>query len=91
MTVLCSPEYTLLASPEKVTFRIFSRKPEISLSSSGKLMQGKKSDLVGCLEAMKESTVTNIPSVEVKVLDGAAVVPVGESKSFAEYAKDVFF
>ncbi len=64
-----------------------------SLSSSGKLKQGKKSDLVRCPETKKDSAVANTPSVEVTVLDGAAVVhflPIRESKTFAEYAKDVF-
>lgn len=37
--------------------------------------------------------VANTPSVEVTVMDGAALVhfiPIGESKTFAEYAKDIF-
>lgn len=65
-----------------------------SISSAGKLRQGKKSDLVECLESKKKSSaISNAPSVEMKVFDGAAVVhflPVGESRTFSEYAHQVF-
>ena len=64
-----------------------------SLSTAGKLRQGKKSDLLGCLESCGKSAHLNTPTVEVRILDGAAVVhflPVGESRSFGEYAREVF-
>lgn len=77
----------------KEFFKHENQKYPPSLSSSGKLKQGKKSDLVGCLETKTDSDVMTTPSVEVTVMDGAAVVhflPLRESKTFAEYAKDVF-
>ena len=65
-----------------------------SLAEGGKLRQAKKADLLRCLESycsMKEDH--GHPSAEVSVLDGAAVVhflPLRESRTFGEYARDVF-
>ena len=47
------------------------------------MKQGMKSDLVGCLETKNDSAVANTPAIEVKVMDGAAVVhclPIGNRK-----------
>lgn len=60
----------------------------------GKLRLGTKSDMVDCLESVIASDVTaNKPSVEVIVLDGAAVISTlkpGSAKNFSQYAVDVF-
>ncbi|XP_041473687.1 uncharacterized protein LOC121422601 [Lytechinus variegatus] len=79
----------------KEFFKHENQKYPPSLSSSGTLKQGTKSDLVRLLEALinTPSAVTNTPSTDVTVLDGAALVhliPVKESKTFAEYAQEAF-
>ena len=63
-----------------------------SLSEFGKMRTGKKADLVSCLESKAPSHVAS-PKVDMKVLDGAAVVhflSTGEARTFEEYAKMVF-
>jgi hypothetical protein len=64
-----------------------------SLSSYGQLRQGKKSDLMGCLERLTQSTAEVKPNTDVTVLDGAVLVnilrPEG-CKTFADYASKVF-
>ena len=64
-----------------------------SISSGGKLREGKKSDLVDCLQSQNKDLRSSTPIVDVRIFDGAAVVhflPVGEAKTFGEYAKEVF-
>ena len=62
-----------------------------SLSDSGKLRQGKKSDL---LSILVQKTQTEVPfSVDVKILDGAAVVHFLSTTgitTFNDYASSVF-
>ena len=56
----------------------------------GKIKIGHKSDLLPCLET---STLSEPPVIDVKILDGAAIVnmlPRDHSKTFEEYAKSVF-
>ena len=64
-----------------------------SLSQFGDLRLGTKSDLVRCLEEMRDS-LRDISSVDVLVLNGSAIVcmlkPVGPM-TFLEYAESVFF
>lgn len=66
-----------------------------ALSHMGKMRLGKKSDLVGCLEDLippRENAAAS-PSVEVMILDGAAIVNMlapGNAKTFSEYASQVF-
>jgi len=65
-----------------------------SLSQMGMLRTGTKSDLMPCLENLapvKEDLFS--PSVEVNILDGAAIVNMlrpGAAKTFKAYATDVF-
>ena len=71
-------------------FKHGNQKYPPSLSSSGKLRQGNKSDLVRCLEAKNNSAVANTSSVEVTIMDGAALVhliKIGESKNFRRICK----
>lgn len=65
-----------------------------ALSQLGKLRTGVKSDLVGCLEELipSQQNAPN-PSVQVAILDGAAIVNMlqpGAAKTFLEYAQSVF-
>lgn len=63
-----------------------------SLSQYGKLRTGTKSDLLTCLEKMTPAQ-GEIPTVEVLLLDGAAIVNMlkpGASKTFQEYCGLVF-
>lgn len=61
-----------------------------SLSTGGNFRIGNKADLLQCLE---KDTVLQAPDVDVKILDGAAIVnmlPPGKSKTFEDYARNVF-
>ena len=61
-----------------------------SLSSGGNIRTGSKADILQCLE---KDTLGHSPDVDVKVLDGAAIVnmlPPGKAKTFEEYGRDVF-
>ena len=61
-----------------------------SLSTMGKIRIGHKSDLLSFLET---GTLSEPPVIDVKILDGAAIVcmlPHDHSKTFEEYAKNVF-
>ena len=61
-----------------------------SLSTMGKIRIGHKSDLLPCLET---GTLSKPPVIDVKILDSAAIVnmlPRDHSKTFEEYAKNVF-
>ena len=63
-----------------------------SLSIGGEIWLGTKADLLECLEVEKFQ-VANAPIVDVKLLDGAAVVQMlnpGAVKTFQEYADTVF-
>lgn len=75
-------------------FKQESLKYPPSLSTAGELRQSK-SDLVGCLESKSNTslTVTTTPPTEFRFIDGAAAVHfllVGESRTFVEYANEVF-
>jgi len=65
-----------------------------SLAEGGKLRQAKKADLLRCLESCcSTKEEQGHPSAEVRVLRGVAVVhflPLRESITFGEYARDVF-
>ena len=61
----------------------------------GKMRLGTKSDLVGCLENLlpPRGNATAIPPVEVKILDGAAIVNMlapGNANTLSEYASQIF-
>ena len=61
-----------------------------SLSTMGLIRIGHKSDLLPCLET---GTLSEPPVIDVKILDGVAIVnmlPRDYSKTFEEYAKNVF-
>jgi len=61
-----------------------------SLSVGGKIRSTTKSDLLRCLNW---KAAHNLPSVDAKCLDGAAVVRMlspGSAKSFQDYASKVF-
>jgi len=65
-----------------------------ALSQLGKLRTGTKSDLLCCLEdlVLSQDNVP-IPTVQVTILDGAAIVNMlrpGLAKTFSEYATQVF-
>ena len=64
-----------------------------SIGSNGQLKGGKKSDLIACLVGDENSIVTERPSVDAVILDGAAVVhllkPVGLN-TFDDYRCEVF-
>ena len=63
------------------------------LSSYGQLRQGKKSDLMGCLESCTLGNSTSKPSTDVTIIDGPVLVnilkPTG-CKTFGDYASSVF-
>ena len=63
-----------------------------SLSVSGKLRHGKKSELIDCLQTASQHTE---PVVDLKAIDGAAAVhiftPTTACKTFQDYADKVFF
>jgi len=67
----------------------------MSCSSNVQLLesQAKMADLLDCLESYCSTKEAQChPSAKVRVLDGAAVVhflPLHESPTFGEYAKDV--
>ena len=67
----------------------------MSCSSNVQLLesQAKMADLLDCLESYCSTKEAQChPSAKVRVLDGAAVVhflPLRESRTFREYAKDV--
>ena len=62
----CFRDSTLLDRPEKVTFRraytTNTRNILHHCFSSGKVQQGQKSHLVGCIGPKKDSAVANAPS-----------------------------
>ena len=62
-----------------------------SLSVSGKLRHGKKSELIDCLQTASQHTE---PVVDLKAIDGAAAVhiftPTTACKTFQDYADKVF-
>ena len=61
-----------------------------ALSCNGKMRTGQKSELIACVEV---NTTLERPSVDVVVLDGAAIVNMlspGKCKTFKEYAETVF-
>ena len=61
-----------------------------SLSTMRKIRIGHKSDLLPCLET---GTLSEPPVIDVKTLDGAAIVnmlPRDHSKTFEKYAKNLF-
>ena len=62
-----------------------------SLSVSGKLRHGKKSELIDCLQTASQHTE---PVVDLKAIDGAAAVhvftPTTACKTFQDYADNVF-
>lgn len=63
-----------------------------SLSVGGKLRNGKKADLLSCLQLERLQT-TSAPAVDAKFLDGAAVVQMlnpGTAKTFQNYADLIF-
>ena len=65
------------------------------MSKYGTLRSGTKSDLVGCLEDLitRPDCSTASPNIGVMILDGAAIVhmlPLGLSKTFDDYSKQVF-
>lgn len=63
-----------------------------TLAHMGKLRQGQKSDLVTCMESLSKPS-SNIPLVDVTILDGAVVVQMlspGTAITFQEYADYVF-
>jgi len=63
-----------------------------SLSTGGEIRLGTKADLLECLE-LEKFQVENAPTVDVKLLDGTAVVQMinpGAVKTFQEYADTVF-
>lgn len=63
-----------------------------SLSLGGKHREGTKSDLLICFDKISKSAA-NVPEVDMKVIDGAAVVHMlspGTSKTFLEYATTIF-
>lgn len=63
-----------------------------SLSQFGKLRSATKSDLLSCLEKISDAR-SEIPSIEVIILDGAAIVHMlkpGASRTFEDYSKKVF-
>ena len=63
-----------------------------SLSVGGKLRNGKKTDLLSCLQLERLQT-TSAPAVDAKFLDGAAVVQMlnlGTAKTFQNYADLIF-
>ena len=64
-----------------------------SLSTYGQLRQGKKSDLMTCLEQKLESPNDVTPDTEVQIMDGAVLVnflrPEG-CKTFGDYAAKIF-
>lgn len=63
-----------------------------SLSVGGKIRLGTKADLLHCLE-LEEKQSANTPVVDVKLLDGAAIVQMlnpGMARTFQEYADQVF-
>lgn len=64
-----------------------------ALSSYGQIRQGKKADLMSCLEQSCQPQGQSRPLTDVTVLDGAAVVNFllpGANKSFGDYATNVF-
>ena len=64
-----------------------------SLSSYGQLRQGKKSDLLGCLESCTLSNSTSKPSTDVSIIDGPVLVNIlkpTSCKTFGDYASNVF-
>ena len=59
----------------------------------GMLRTGMKSDLLHCLQELSPVTDVSSPTVEVTILDGAAIVNMlrpGTAKTFQDYATDVF-
>ena len=63
-----------------------------SLSDDGKLHLGMKSDLLACLEELC-TTQMEAPMASCVIIDGAAIVQMlhpKNSRSFSEYASDVF-
>ena len=62
-----------------------------SLSQLGRLRIGTKSDLLRCLD---DAAVVNenllYPTVQMSILDGAAIVKPGTAKTFDDYAKGVY-
>ena len=64
-----------------------------SLSSFGQLRQGKKSDLMACLEPVAQSTNQTRPNTDVAIMNGAVLVNIlrpSSGKTFSDYASDVF-
>ena len=65
-----------------------------ALSSYGEIRQGKKSDLMTCLEeGCQLQQPQNQPSTDVTILDGAAVINFllpGSTKTFEDYASEIF-
>ena len=64
-----------------------------SLSSFGQLRQGKKSDLMACMEPLAQSTNQTRPNIDVAIMDGAVLVNIlrpSSCKTFSDYASDVF-
>ena len=63
-----------------------------SLSHMGQLRQGKKSDLLDCLEKCVPS-IQDYPQVDVQVFDGPVIIHMlkpGGSRTFEDYAKNIF-
>ena len=59
----------------------------------GSYVQGKKSDLVECLEMKIESSNAATPEAEVRIMDGAALANFlrpERCKTFGDYATKVF-
>ena len=64
-----------------------------SLSQSGLINYGVKSDLITCLEEIEGSTCSERPQVDMVILDGAAIVHLlkpGAAKTFQDYSTEVF-
>ena len=63
-----------------------------SLSSNGKLRQGKKSDLLKCLERLHQNSSLNRPITDVTIIDGAALVNILKAlgcKTFSDYIVNI--
>ena len=63
-----------------------------SLAQAGRMREGKKSDLVKCMEKVSRATEVS-PQVDATIIDGAVVVQMmspGTARTFQEYAANVF-
>ena len=64
------------------------------MKSDGQIHVGSKAELADVLISLTPAAEVNVPNVTAKLIDGAALVQMlspGNSKTFGEYAKNVFF